>query len=183
MVVVPFATDFFQNVASRNYLHTFYLPDVRVIAAEFYVTNSFGPSQTASRPYAYSMENLDQSLRTLSGGQVSLQVSGFLATQHNAAPPFLVEASHAVRDFRATVNQAPNGFDISVQVLQNGHAYGSPLTILSGATSSIPPQSGANLPPLVEADFLTIDVALNPSAQTPANAVSPGRDLTVTIRL
>jgi hypothetical protein len=180
-IVVPFPPDFFENRSSANYIHTVALPDVRIVAAEFLVTNAFGPSPATQKSYAYLAP--DDSLRTLSGGQFSLQVNGYLATQHNAAPPLFVEAGHAIRDMRATVNQAANGFDIVVAVLQNGVQYGSPLTIPSGTSTSSSIVKGANLPPLVEGALLTINIALNLSSGSASNTASPGRDLTVTIRL
>jgi hypothetical protein len=181
VIIVPFAPNFFENQASANYMHTFSLPDVRIVAAEFLVTNSFGPSEATQETYA----NLtpDQSLRTLSGGQFSLQVNGYLATQQNAAPPLVVEASHAIRDIRATVNQAADGYDIIVQVFQNAVAYGNALTIPSGTTSSAIVE-GAELPPLLVGSLLTIDIALNISTSAAStNGPGPGKDLTVTIRL
>lgn len=181
-LIVPFAPNFFQNQASVNYMHTVSLPDVRIIAAEFLVTNSFGSSQ--ARQESYAAVPPDSDLRTLSGGQFSLQVNGYLATQQNAAPPLVVEASHAVRDIRATVNQAAVGYDVSVQVFQNGVAYGGPLVIPSGTTASSAIVEGAELPPLLAGALLTINVTLNLSTSAaPPNGPSPGRDLTVTIRL
>jgi hypothetical protein len=180
VIVAPFASNFFDNKASANYIHTVRLPDVRIVAAEMLATNALGPSQTTQKSYAY--QNADEALRTLSGGQLSLQVSGYLATQQNAAPPLVVEARHAIRDLRATLTQPAKGYAISVQVLQNGLPYASPLTILSGSSSSASMIKGANLPPLIEGSLLTLDIALallNPSATDN----SPGRDLTVTIRL
>ena len=95
----------------------------------------------------------------------------------------MVEASHAIRDMRATVNQAADGYDISVQVLQNGAVYGSPLIIPSGTTASNL-VLGAELPPLLATALLTINVTLNVSSSAvSANGPSPGKDLTVTIRL
>jgi hypothetical protein len=182
-IVVPFAQGFFQNSASANYIHTFSLPDVRVAAAEFFVTNAFGQGQTSQQSYG-AVPPDDSNLRTLSGGQFSLQVNGYLATQQNAAPPLIIEASHAVRDIRATVNQTAIGYDISLQVLQNGVAYGSALVIPSGITTSSSIVMGAELPPLLVGDILTINVTLNVDAASAApNGPSPGRDLTVTIRL
>jgi hypothetical protein len=180
-IIVPFATGFFENQSSANYMHTLSLPDVRVIAAEFLVTNAFGPSQATAKSYAYLAP--DDSLRTLSGGQFSLQVNGYLATQQNAAPPLVVEAGHAVRDIRATVSQPASGYDVAAQVLQNGVAYGSVLIIPSGTTTSSAIMKGAALPPLLEGSILTIDVTLNLATVLPPNGPSPGRDLTVTIRL
>jgi hypothetical protein len=179
-IIVPFAPNFFQNQASANYIHTLSLPDVRIIAAEFLVTNSFGSSLAMQESYA--SVSPDDSLRILSGGQFSLQVNGYLATQKNAAPPLVVQASHAVRDIRTTVNQAADGYDIAVQVLQNGVAYGSLLVIPSGTTTSNL-VLGAELPPVLATELLSINVTLNISAAgATSNGPSPGRDLTVTIR-
>jgi hypothetical protein len=131
---------------------------------------------------SYASVSPDDSLRILSGGQFSLQVNGYLATQKNAAPPLVVQASHAVRDIRTTVNQAADGYDIAVQVLQNGVAYGSLLVIPSGTTTSNL-VLGAELPPVLATELLSINVTLNISAAgATSNGPSPGRDLTVTIR-
>ncbi len=181
-IVVAFAPGFFENDASANYMHTFSLPDARVLAAEFLVNNSFGQSQATQQSYA-QVPPQNSTLRTLSGGQFSLQVSGFLATQQNATPPLVVEASHAVRDIQAAVGQAADGYDISVQVLQNGTAYGGSLTIPSGTSVSGAIVNGSNLPPLVGGSLVTMNVTLNVNPnRASANGPSPGKDLTVTIR-
>ncbi len=103
VAIVPFAEGFFENKASGNFLHTMSLPDVRLCASEFFVNNAFGNSQATQQCYT---ADPDGGLRTLSGGQFSIQVAGYLATQTDAAPPLMVEASHAVRDIRTTVSQA-----------------------------------------------------------------------------
>ncbi|MBV9157050.1 MAG: hypothetical protein JO097_12365, partial [Acidobacteriaceae bacterium] len=175
--IVPFAPNFFGNVASINFLHTMSLPDVRICAAQFFVTNAFGDSQ--SNQQAYTNQG-DGGLRTLSGGQFSIQVSGYLATQQNVAPPLFVEASHAVRDLRASVSQAASGYTISVDVLQNGAEYCN-LTIASGVTAS-DPVDGVALPPLQEGAAITVNITLE-VIQSFQGSISPGRDLTVTIRL
>lgn len=176
-IIVPFAANFFANTASINYLHSVSVPDVRISAAEFFVTNAFGGSPVNEICYT---NNPDGGLRTLSGGQFSIQVSGYLATQQNAAPPLLIEAAHAVRDLRATVTQPAEGYTISIDVLQNGSEYCN-LAIAPGATvSNI--VDGVGLPPLEKEAMLAINVAL----QVPngySGSLSPGRDLAVTIRL
>jgi hypothetical protein len=174
---VAFAPKFFENRASSNYLHTISLPDVRVCAAEFYVTNTFGNSQTNQT--SYTLEP-DGGLRTLSGGQFSIQVAGYLATQQNAAPPLLVEAAHPVRDLRCAVSQAASGYTVSVDILQNGAEYCN-ISIASGATSSTI-LDGVGLPALQSGASLTINVTLQ-VIQGFTGQVSPGRDLTVTVRL
>lgn len=182
ILILPFAHDFFENRASVNYLHTASLPDVRICAAQLYVTNSFGDSQ--SRSHSYTTEP-DGGLRTLSGGQFSLQVSGYLATQQNAAPPLLIEASHAIRDMRAAVSYAPQDYTIHIAVLQNAVPLGGDAGILSigpgNLTSNV--VDGLNLPALNEDGTLTVNVTLDlPQGFQPSANTNPGRDLTVTIR-
>jgi hypothetical protein len=179
-IIVPFAPGFFQNAASSNYIHTVAIPDVRIIAAEFSVNNAFGSSLALQQSYAVVAPQ-SSLLRTLSGGQFSLQVNGYLATQQNAAPPLVVQATHAIRDMRATLSQAASGYDIVVTVLQNGVLYGSTLTIPSGESSSSIVE-GVNFAPLLEDALLTLDIALNSVTSTATTGISPGRDLTVTIR-
>jgi hypothetical protein len=177
-ITVPFAANFFENRASVNYVHTVTLPDLRICAAEFVATNSLGSS--SPKIYCYTGQIPDGGMRTLSGGQFSIQVAGVLATQQNAAPSLSVEASHAVRDVWATVNQAPQGYDVAIDVLQNGSKYCS-LTIPSTQlTSNL--IDGVSLPPLMVGSALTLNVTLNLVNPPPASIV-PGRDLTVTIRL
>jgi hypothetical protein len=109
-----------------------------------------------------------------------LQVSGYLATQQNAAPPLLIEASHAVRDIRATVSQAADGYITAIHVLQNGSEYCS-LTIQPGATTSNI-FDGVNLPPLLKEATLAINITLQVSTGY-SGSLRPGRDLTITMRL
>lgn len=177
VIIVPFALGFFENRAAINFLHTFSLPDVRVSTAEFYVTNAFGDSQAQQVCFT---QNDNGGLRTLSGGQFSLQVSGYLATHQNAAPPLVVESSHAVRDVRAGLNQMASGYDTAIQLLQNGVEYCN-LVIPSGSNSSTL-VNGANLPPLQVEAVITMNITLKPSDAV-ASPLGPGRDLTVTIRL
>ena len=49
----------------------------------------------------------DEGLRTLAGGQLSIQVEGYLAMQTDAAPPLVVEDALAARDMFAVVSEAP----------------------------------------------------------------------------
>ncbi len=176
-VVVPFGLNFFANRASVNFLHTNSIPDVRVAAAQLFVTNAFGDSEASQQCYT-SLP--DGGLRTLSGGQFSLQVSGTLATQQNATPPLLIEASHAVRDIRASVNQGSVGYSIAIDLLQNGTPYCS-LSIPAGSTASNV-FDGAQLPALTGGSSISINLTLNLS-QGFQGSISPGRDLTLTIRL
>jgi hypothetical protein len=110
-----------------------------------------------------------------------LQVSGYLATQQNVAPPLVIgDASHAIRDARATLSQAASGYDISIDILQNGSQFCN-LTIGSGNTIS-DIADGTNLPFLLADATLTMNITLEP-VDTTATSIFPGQDLTVTIRL
>jgi hypothetical protein len=176
-LVLPFAAGFFANRASNNYINTVSIPDIRISAAEFFVSNSFGNSQASLSQYVSNTSPL----RTLSGGQFSLQVNGYLATQQNAAPPLLVETSHAVRDIRITLGQSPTGYVITVELLQNGNPYAQ-LTYDPSQTTPTSVIDGTNLPPLTESALLTINITLI-LIPNYTQALNPGRDLTVTIRL
>lgn len=182
VLILPFARDFFENRASVNYLHTASLPDVRICAAQLYVSNSFGDSQATSHSYTTGQ---DGGLRTLSGGQFSLQVGGYLATQQNAAPPLVNQASHAIRDMRATVSHAPQDYTINIAVLQNGVPLGGDAGVLSIGSGNVTSNivDGANLPTLQEDGALTVNIALDlPQGFHTSPNTNPGRDLTVTIR-
>lgn len=181
-LVLPFERGFFENAALVNYLHTVSMPDRRVFAAQMFMTNVFGDGQTATSSY------LAAPLRTLSGGQFSLQVAGYLATQTNAAPALIVQKTHAVRDIWASMGQAAQGYSIAVDILQNGAAYCSFVIPPQGSvgasgtvdeTKAVLYVDGASLPPLEEGATLTMNVALQASGTTSLN---PGKDLTVTVR-
>ncbi|HEX4231181.1 MAG TPA: phage tail protein [Bryobacteraceae bacterium] len=172
--VLPFADNFFENRASQNYLHSMDLPEARVVAAELFVTNAFGNSEATTQCYT---SGTDGGLRTLSGGQYSFQVSGYLAVEQNAAPPLLVEANHAVRDIRATVSEAAGETAITMSILQNAVDY-CDLSIAPGSLVSNVVQ-GVDLPPLVSGATLTLSI----TGVGQAAASTPGSDLTVTIRL
>jgi hypothetical protein len=150
------------------------MPDVRVVAAEFSVSNSRGDSSSAIQCYT---STADAGLRTCSGGQFSIQVGGYLAIQENAAPPLLIEAAHAPRDIRASLAEPPGGKDVVLQLFQSGTAYCT-LTIPIGQTiSNI--IDGKTLTPLQGGSTLRLDVV----QVAQASDGSPGRDLTVTVRL
>jgi hypothetical protein len=175
--VVPFGLNFFANRASVNFLHTVSIPDVRVAASQFFVTNAFGDSEASQQCYTASP---DGGLRTLSGGQFSLQVSGTLATQQNATPTLFIEATHAVRDIRASVNQPPVGYNVTIDLLQNGTPYCT-LIIPSGSLISNV-LDGVQLPALTGSSSLSLNLSLN-LIQGFQGSINPGRDLTLTIRL
>jgi hypothetical protein len=174
VAVVPFARDFFASPSSASFTYSMFLPDVRVVAAEFFVTNTNGTSPVQHLCFTATA---DRGLRTHSGGQIALQVEGYLAVQTSATPPYVMEASHAVNNIVATVREAPSGGSLVLLVRQNATAYCT-LTIPAGATVSNT-VSGDGLPALAVNSQINLDVQIVPTA---ANSL-PGRDLTVTIGL
>jgi hypothetical protein len=83
VTVLPFAKGFFGSPASGSYSHVLSLPCRRVVVAELFVTNARGNSQSGWASYAGLV---DGGIRTLSGGQISMQVDGMLAVQSDAVP-------------------------------------------------------------------------------------------------
>jgi hypothetical protein len=174
VAIVPFVNGFFGSPASGSYSNSIFLPDVRVGAAEFFVTNSFGSGPVAVGSYGGTT---DEGLRTLAGGQMSIQVVGYLAIQTDAAPPLVVEAALAMRDLFAVVNEAPSGGAITVQLRQGSTVFGT-LTIADGTTTSNV-VDGFGLAPLSASAIVSLDIVSVPTAA----GTLPGADLTVIIRL
>lgn len=172
--VLPFFPDFFGSPESGSYSFPIPFADKRIVTADLFMTNSRGSGPAAQEAFTGTT---DYGLRTLSGGQLTMQVEGPLAIETNAAAPLVVDTTHAVRDIFAMVKQAP-GAPVVVQVTQNGQTYGPQLTIAAGQTMSNV-VDGMPLPPLGD----KAQIGLNIVSVTPASDVAPGSDLTVTIRL
>ena len=172
--ILPFAQEFFGSPASGSYAFPITIPDVRVAAAELFMTNSRGNSSVAAESFT---ANTDLGLRSLLGGQLTIQVEGPLAIQTNAAPPLLVDTTCSVRDVYAVVQNAPTGAPVTMQVTQNGNVY-CELTIPMGATASNV-VDGFALGPLTAEAIMGLNIT---SVVQTANT-QPGSDLTVTIRL
>jgi hypothetical protein len=83
---------------------------------------------------------------------------------------------------RATVTQAATGYDIGIDILQDGSFFAH-LTIPDGQTVSAVNTDVLNLKPLQKESVLSMNVTLSLSSGSTAGLLSPGRDLTVTIRL
>jgi hypothetical protein len=174
VTIVPFVKNFFGSPASGSYSASVFLPDVRVAAAEFFVTNGRGSSLVSTASFGATV---DQGLRTLSGGQLSIQVDGYLAVQTDAAPPLVMDTSLAARDIFAVVREAPSGGAVELRVRLDDAEYCT-LTIADGATISNS-VSGFGLGPLSTGRRVRLDIVSVPGAA----GTLPGRDLTVTVRL
>jgi hypothetical protein len=172
--IAPFVKGFFGSPASGSFSYSVFLPDARIAAAELFMTNAVGGGQVATGSFG---PTTDQGLRTLSGGQLSIQVDGYLAIQSDAAPPLVIDETHAVRDIFAVVREAPSGGAIQLQLRQGSTVYAT-LTIADGAIVS-GVVSGFGLPALQANERLSLDITAVPGSA----GTLPGRDLTVTIRL
>ncbi len=175
--IVPFPRDFFGSPASGSYAHTVSLAHARIAAAELFVTNARGNSAVAHHNYT-STE--DFGIRTLNGGQISIQVEGYLAIQDEAAPAFVIDDYYSVRDIFAVVGEAPTGSPIVMQLRQDDAVFCT-LTIPStpAGTKISNLIDGFGLAPLQLGKRLLLDIL---SVGT-SNSTTPGSDLTVTMRL
>lgn len=172
--VMPFARDFMGSPASGSYAYPAVIPDVRIAAAELFMTNSQGNSDVARESFT---STTDLGLRTLAGGQLSIQVEGPLAIQTNAAPPLIMDDTHSVRDVYAVVGQAPSGAPVTLVVTQNGQPYCQLTIPVNGTISNI--VDGFALGPLQAQAQIGLDI----TSVTQTAGTSPGSDLTVTVRL
>jgi hypothetical protein len=174
IVMVPFVKGFFGSPASAAFSYSVFLPNVRIGAAELYMTNAVGGGLVGNAAFGATA---DQGLRTLAGGQLSVQTQGYLVIQAGATPALVIEDAHVARDISAVVREAPSGGAIVMQVTQNSSAYCT-LTIADGQTTSNV-VDGFGMSPLAASALLDLNITSVPTAA----GTLPGRDLTVTIRL
>jgi hypothetical protein len=171
-VSFPFLENFFGTPASGDWTQSMVLANARICSAEFFVSNSRGNSPVASGAF---LSLVGGGLRTLNGGQITLQVPGSLAIQNAAVPPLDPGATYAVRDVYAYVGMAPTGTNsISLQVIVDGQVYCA-LAIAPGSTQSAS-VDGSTLAALRAGKQIGLNI-LSVGDQT------PGSDLTVLIRV
>ncbi len=170
-VIVPFERNFFGTPAGGDWIHSEWLPGIRLASAEFFVTNGFGNSPATINTYT---QLVDSGQRTLYGGQFNFQVEGTLGIIDDAAPALSVQQSFSIRDVYAKVKGAPAGAAILARVKQ-GAAVVTDVTIADGLTSSTS-VNGAELPVLTAGSTLALEIVT-------VGTTFPGRDLTVTIRV
>ena len=156
---MPFPTNFFGTSSSGSYSYRVVFPDVRIVGADFFVTNSRGDSSAMMRAFTATT---DDGIRTLSGGQISIQVDGPLAIQTNAVPPLIIDAAHSVRDVFANVGTAPTGASIDLQLTQNGQSYCA-LSIPAGSTVSNV-VAGNGLAPLQAQALIGLNILSTPQS-------------------
>jgi hypothetical protein len=168
--IVPFPPGFFGSLYSGSWTYPISLPDVRIGCAELFVTNQLGNSPTTGICATHTQDN---GLRTLSGGQYSLQVDGFLAVEQSVAPAIVVETARSVRDVFAVLGTAADAA-VQVQVNVNGSLYCS--VAFSPGQISSNSILGSTLPYLPAMSQITVAVLS-------VGQANPGADLTVVIRL
>jgi hypothetical protein len=171
VLTVPFIDDFFGSPASGNWSYSLSFPNVRIATTELFVTNSQGNSPTG---YIFFTNTPDQGLRTLSGGQYSFQVAGYLAVQSGAAPDISIEGLHVVRDVYAVIKTPPTDAAIELNINLNGTLLCSLSIAANSTTSNL--VRGLLLPVLTTASLLSLDI-------TSVGQTIPGSDLTVVIRV
>jgi hypothetical protein len=171
--ILPFAEGFFGNSESSSYSHVLPLPDVRIVAAQLYMTNDRGDGQTQTTCFSQLPSN---GIHTFSGGQMSMQVAGILGIQQNATPPLLVDASHEIRGVQAFLGTAASGGPIQLALLQDTTQLCT-VTIPDGATSGTADAQPSS--PLIAGSLLSLNVLTVPAG----TGTSPGRDLTLAILL
>lgn len=171
--ILPYAKGFFENPESAHYSHVLPLPDVRIVSAQLYMTNSQGDGQAQSLCFSQLPTN---GLHTYSGGQMSMQVAGILGVQQNATPPLLVDANHEIRGVQAYLGTAATGGPVQLAILQNSTQLCT-VTFANDSTTGVadaPPSS-----PLIAGSLIQLNVT-----NVPAGAgTTPGRDLTLAILL
>lgn len=172
--VIPFARNFFGSPGSSFYAYSLDLPNCRIGAASLFLTNRIGDSPVGKQRYTGAT---DFGMRTLSGGQITLQVDGFLSIENDAVPPIRIDSATAIRDIYAMVNDAPTGAPIVIAVRQDTVTLAQ-LTIPTGAKISNV-VNGFGLPALDPAKRMSLDIVSVGSAEN----TTPGADLTVTVRL
>jgi hypothetical protein len=146
------------------------LVDACIASADLFVTNDKGNSPTTTICLTGTTDN---GLRTLSGGQYSIQVDGYLAVHQTAAPALVVERAHSVRDVFAVLGGAADA-PVQLQLNINGSSY-CQLTFSTGAIVSTT-VDGKTLAPLASGAQITLSILS-------VGQTYPGSNLTVLIRL
>lgn len=174
IVTVGFPKGFFGSLSASSYSTSIDLSSATLVAATFYVTNNQGNSPTSWKTF---LTQAGGGLRTYGGGQLCLQVAGPLAIENNATPPLIIQEATSVRDVFASVTAPSSTGDIVVQIVLNDALYCT-VTIPAGATTSAS-LPGEQLAPLPTKGTLGLNITSVPQS----SGASPGRDLTVTIRV
>jgi hypothetical protein len=169
-VIAAFPPNFFGSPYSGSWSQAVTLPDARVATAELFVTNRRGNSPVRAICLTTAV---DKGLRTLSGGQYSIQVDGYLAIEDRVAPALVVESGHSVRDVLAVLGNAADA-EVRLRIDIDGVECCT-LSIPAGMTTSAAVDGSATGPLAAGAKMTLAVVAVGQTY--------PGANLTVLIRL
>lgn len=165
---------FFGSVGSGDFEPAVPLSNSRVAAATLSFLNRKGLSEAG----IVNMTQLSgHGLRVLQGGQIMLQVSGFLTIQTSAVPPVVVEQARGIREVFAVVDEAPAGVPLVVRVRRNSEALCQLTIAPQSNVSNI--VEGLSLPPLSAMDRISLDIV----SLGVGEGTFPGRNLTISVRL
>jgi hypothetical protein len=168
---VAFPRGIFGTPTAADWSHTAWMPGLRIACVEAIVTNSLGDSPAAAANYS---ELLDKGLRTLHGGQFTLQYEGRLAILTDATANITVQQNLAIHDCFAHLKQSPVGANVVIEIVQDSETVAA-LTIPAGQTMS-GVLNGEALPILQESSQLKLNI-------TGVGTDFPGSDLSVTVRV
>lgn len=172
-LTIPFVPGYFNSTAAVGFLYNFRMPNVRVSAADFTLYNRIGASERAEESYTILSED---GARTLSGGQITMSVQGYLAIEASAGTCFVVDRATVVRDVYAFVQEAPVGAPIEIIIYVNGIVY-CDLSIAAGGRVA-DAVSRFNHAPIPANATISFDIV-----NVPSSAVgTPGKDLTVVLQ-
>lgn len=171
IIAVPFVRSFFGTPAAVAWSYLLDVPNVRLASATLVLTNAFGDSPVAVNTYT---RDRDSGIRTLAGGQMSFQTSGYLAGQTGAAPDIVVDRDRSVGAIYANLREAPSGGGVTIRLNRNGVLYG--LLDFEDGDMTSNSLDGFGLPTLRSGDRLSMDIAS-------VGANNPGSDLTVVVSL
>ena len=130
--ILPFAQDFFGSPASGSYAFPITIPDVRIAAADLFMTNSRGNSSVAAESFT---STTDFGLRSLLGGQLTIQVEGLSRFKPTQRLRFWWRLRAPCAMFMQWCRMPLPERPVVMQVTQNGVVY-CELTIATGATVS-----------------------------------------------
>ena len=169
-VILPFPKGFFGSPYCGDWSYPILLPDVRVACADLWVTNAVGDSPKSTICLTHSVAN---GMRTLMGGQYSVQVSGYLSVDSVACPALIIDTKRSVGQIYAGLGTAADS-EVQVRVNVNGVPY----CVLSVPAGMIVSNSvdGFGLPPLEPGALLTVSILS-------VGKTYPGADLTVFVQV
>jgi len=173
-MTIPFVPGYFSSTAAVGFRYNFRLPNVRISGADFTLYNRVGASARSEESYTGVTSF---GVRTLSGGQITMNVQGYLAIEASAGNSYIVDRTTVVRDVSAYVQEAPVGDDIEILVRVNGNPY-CDLTIPAGSNVATT-VSKFNTQALPQGAKISFDILNVPSAALG----TPGRDLTVLLQI